>query len=55
MPAPLANGALAYFKIWKKSDMDKDTGKTLEDALHDYLADHKTIAKGEERLVVKSK
>ena len=55
MPAPLANGALAYFKIWKKSDMDKDTGKTLEAALHDYLADHKTIAKGEERLVVKSK
>jgi len=55
MPAPLANGALAYFKIWKKSDIDKDTGKTLEDALRNYLADHKTIAKGEERLVVKSK
>lgn len=55
MPAPLANGALAYFKFWKKSDIDKDTGKTLEDAVHDYLADHKTLAKGEERLVVKSK
>ncbi len=53
MPAPLANGALAYFKIWKKSDLDKDTGKTLENALTAYLVDHKTIAKGDERLVAK--
>lgn len=53
MPAPLANGALAYFKVWKKSDLDKDTGKTLENALTAYLVDHKTITKGDERLVAK--
>ena len=59
MPAPLANGALAYFKIWKKSDIDKDTNKTLETAITGYLSDHKTIGKGdgkgEERLVIKGK
>lgn len=55
MPAPLANGALAYFKIWKKSDIEKDTNKTLESAIIDYLNDHKTIGKSEERLVSKSK
>lgn len=55
MPLTLANGALFYLKYWKKSDMDKDTEKTLESAITDYLADHKTITKGEERLVAKSK
>lgn len=55
MPAPLANGALAYFKIWKKSDIDKDTGKTLEAVVTSYLREHKTISKGDERLVIKGK
>lgn len=55
MPAPLANGALAYFKIWKKSDIEKDTGKTLEAVVADYLRTQKTITKGDERLVIKGK
>lgn len=55
MPAPLANGALAYFKVWKKSDIEKDTGKTLEAAITEYLHDHPTITKGEERIVSKGK
>ena len=53
MPAPLANGGLAYFKIWSKSDIDKDTEKTVDAALTAYLADHKTLSKGDERLVRK--
>lgn len=55
MPAPLANGALAYFKVWKKSDIERDTGKTVEQAVTDYLNEHKVISKGDERLVVKGK
>jgi 5'-nucleotidase / UDP-sugar diphosphatase len=55
MPLTLANGALAYFKYWKKSDMEKDTDTTLERALTSYLADHDTITKGDERLVAKNK
>lgn len=55
MPAPLANGALAYFKIWKKSDIEEDTKKTLEEAVTSYLRTKKTITKGDERLVIKGK
>ncbi len=55
MPISLANGGNAYFKYWKKSDTEKDTGVTLEAALTAYLNDHKTIAKGEDRLVASSK
>ncbi|HLK57482.1 MAG TPA: 5'-nucleotidase [Chthonomonadaceae bacterium] len=55
MPAPLANGGLAYFKIWSKSDIDKDTEKTIETALTAYLSAHKTITKGDDRLVIKGK
>lgn len=55
MPSPLANGALAYFKIWKKSDIDKDTDKTLEAAVNSYLSDKKTLGKGDDRLVIKGK
>jgi 2',3'-cyclic-nucleotide 2'-phosphodiesterase (5'-nucleotidase family) len=60
MPAPLANGALAYFRIWKKSDIEKESAKemekvTLESALSDYLRQNKTIDKGEERIIVKEK
>ncbi len=55
MPAPLAKGGLAYFRIWKPSDILKETDKTLQTALTSYLADHRTVAKGEERLVAKSR
>ncbi len=55
MPISLANGGNAYFKYWKKSDTEKDTGVTLEAALTAYLNDHKIIAKGEDRLVASSK
>ncbi len=52
MPSPLAHGALAYFKIWKQSDIEKELDKTLETAVNEYLASHKTITKGEDRLVI---
>lgn len=56
MPAPLAKGGLAYFKIWKASDIVKEPeDKTLQVAVNSYLQDHKTIARGEERLVAKGK
>jgi 2',3'-cyclic-nucleotide 2'-phosphodiesterase (5'-nucleotidase family) len=55
MPAPLADGAYMYFKIWKKSDIQKDTGKSVESAVTAYLTDHKTITKGDDRLVFKNK
>ena len=55
MPLPLANGASAYFKYWKKTDIEKETGITLETALANYLSEHKTIAKGEDRLVATTK
>lgn len=53
MPAPLADGGLAYFKIWKKTDIDKKTEKTLQDALTAYYENTKSLPKGEERLVAK--
>lgn len=52
MPSPLAHGALAYFKIWKQSDIEKELDKTLEAAVSEYLTAHKTITKGDERLVI---
>lgn len=55
MPSPLANGALAYFKYWKKSDIEKESGKTLENALLSYLSTHRVVGKGDDRLVVKGK
>jgi 5'-nucleotidase/UDP-sugar diphosphatase len=54
MRAPLANGGLAYSKVWKNSEK-KDTQKTLESAITTYLNDHPTVTKGEERLVTKGK
>jgi len=51
MPSPLANGALAYFKIWSKADISKETSRTVEEAVTNYLATQKTIGqKGEERI-----
>ena len=54
MRAPLANGGLAYSKVWKSSEK-KDTQKTLDAAITAYLTDHATISKGDERLVTKGK
>jgi len=51
MPAPLANGGLAYFKIWQKTSIDKETDVTVEAALKTWFTDHKTVTKGDERLV----
>jgi 2',3'-cyclic-nucleotide 2'-phosphodiesterase (5'-nucleotidase family) len=60
MPAPLADGALGYSRIWKKTDLDKESekelkDKTLESAVTLYLKGKKSLAKGEDRLVVKGK
>jgi hypothetical protein len=54
MPAPLANGALAYQKVWTKADVDQILKTTVEQAVTDYLATQKTVgAKAEDRIVVK--
>ncbi len=56
MPAPLANGALAYFRIWTKDNIDQaSAGRlaqiTLQTAIENYARDHKTLTKGDDRLV----
>ncbi|MGC8668454.1 MAG: 5'-nucleotidase [Chthonomonadales bacterium] len=56
MPAPLADGALTYYKVWSKADIDRDHDPniTLEEAVTRYLASHTTIGeKGEDRIVFK--
>ena len=55
MPSILADGALTYYKVWRKGDTDQhDTGKTLEQALTDYLKGKKVIGdRTEERLAFK--
>ncbi len=54
MPSPLANGALAFDKVWSRSDIDHDTGRTLEECLTGFLSGKKSIgSKSEERLVFK--
>jgi 5'-nucleotidase/UDP-sugar diphosphatase len=54
MPSPLANGALAYFKVWGKADIDHETSATLAGAVTNYLSGMKSISgKSEERLVFK--
>jgi len=55
MPTPLAKGGLAYFKIWKPADIVKETDKTLLMAVTSYIVDHKSLSKGEDRLVAKAK
>lgn len=60
MPTPLANGALAYFKVWKKDEIDKEASKkidtkTLGDFINAYIKEHKTLSKGDERLIIKGK
>ena len=56
MPAPLANGALAYFRIWTKDNIDQaSVGRlaqtTLQVAIENYARDHKSLTKGDDRLV----
>lgn len=53
MPLTLANGALAYFKYWQKSDIVENLDTTLEQAIKEYLKSHPIITKEEERLVQK--
>jgi 2',3'-cyclic-nucleotide 2'-phosphodiesterase (5'-nucleotidase family) len=54
MPSPLANGALAYLKFWDKQDIDKDTGRTLEQALTSYVKMTKSIpGRLEDRIVIR--
>ena len=53
MPEPLANGAYMYFRVWKKTDIQKDTERTLESALTAWLTEHRTLAKTEDRLALK--
>jgi hypothetical protein len=55
MPTPLAKGGLAYFKIWKPADIVKETGRSLLMAVTSYIVDHKSLSKGEDRLVAKAK
>lgn len=38
MPAPLANGAVLYSKVWSKADTDRETEHTLEDAVNAFLS-----------------
>ena len=56
MPSPLADGGLAYYRIWSKSDIDKskDPKVTLEEALTKYLKGKSSVGgSGEDRLVFK--
>ncbi|MDE2126536.1 MAG: 5'-nucleotidase C-terminal domain-containing protein [Armatimonadetes bacterium] len=53
MPTPLANGALAYFKVWPKSAIDHETTSTLSGAITTWLAGHHHITRFDPRLVTK--
>jgi 2',3'-cyclic-nucleotide 2'-phosphodiesterase (5'-nucleotidase family) len=56
MPAPLANGALAFHTIWSKAAIDasRSGSKTLAETVTAYLAGKRTIGdQTEERLVFK--
>ena len=55
MPSPLANGALGYYKIWDKSEaIDRETSKTVGQAVSDYLNGRTTLGgRSEERIVIK--
>lgn len=54
MPSPLANGALGYFKVWEKKNVDHDTNKSVGQAVTDYLATVRSVgSKGEDRLAIK--
>lgn len=48
--ATLAYGALGYFKVWERSAVERELGKTLGDALTDYLEAGKPITGLSERI-----
>jgi len=51
MPSPLANGALAYFRIWSKADIVREPPRTLEAAVAEYLTAERAIGgRAEERI-----
>jgi hypothetical protein len=41
--APLARGALGYFRIWEKSQITRNTEQTIEEGVKGFLADKKTL------------
>ncbi|MCS6829700.1 MAG: 5'-nucleotidase [Armatimonadota bacterium] len=49
--ATLAYGALGYFKVWERSAIERETDKTVGDALRVYLEAGKPIAGISERIV----
>ncbi|NLH98233.1 MAG: hypothetical protein GX446_01935 [Chthonomonadales bacterium] len=54
MPSPLAGGALVYTKAWSRDDIERDTRKTIEEAVREYLASNPEISpKSGERIVFK--
>jgi 2',3'-cyclic-nucleotide 2'-phosphodiesterase (5'-nucleotidase family) len=52
MPSPLADGGLAYYRIWSKSDIDKgkDPKLSLEDAVRKYLRGKASVGDSGDRL-----
>ena len=56
MPSPLADGGLAYYRIWSKAEIDKskDPKVTLQEAVTRYLKGKSSVGRsGEDRLVFK--
>jgi len=55
MPAPLANGALGYYKIWDKATaLDHETNSTVAQAVKTYLKSKKSVSGiTEERIAIK--
>jgi len=49
--ATLAYGALGYFKVWERSAIERETDKTVGDAVRAYLEVGKPIAGVSERIV----
>lgn len=49
--ATLAYGALGYFKVWERSAIERETDKTVAEALRAYLEAGKPIAGISERIV----
>lgn len=54
MPSPLANGALAFQKIWEPKDIAEETNITVGQAVSNYLKTNRTIGRQSgDRLVIK--
>jgi 2',3'-cyclic-nucleotide 2'-phosphodiesterase (5'-nucleotidase family) len=48
MPSPLAAGALLFSRIWTRGSADRDTGKTLEQAVAAYVASEPAVSRSQE-------